>query len=333
MFKLEVSVIIPVYNAEPFLRKAVEAAEEQEVVKEIILVEDKSPDQSWELCLKLQNEYEKVKAFQHPDKENHGCGASRNYGLSLAKYDFVTFADADNYILPNRYEKDIKVFEQYPEADGVYNCMGIHYYSESSKKQFLDTVKQEILTFSKPVEPDEVPFVFLSAHPDKVEGSWGIDALTIRKSLFKKTGTFNTSLKLQQDVDLFIKMALVGNFYPGELKIETCIRGVHDQQRSTNNPLQDKYRKQRWQSLNTWLKSKNDIDNRYKKIFKKQFYNFLIRTSSKIYQLYYFTLFCFKYPSIIKASYQDFDFNFWKVFGKNWLTLHLISFKNRFIKN
>ena len=32
---------------------------------------------------------------------------------------------------------------------------------------------------------------------------------------------------------------------------------------------------------------------------------------------------------IIRESYGDFDFNFWKVFGKNWLTLHLISFKNK----
>jgi len=36
-----------------------------------------------------------------------------------------------------------------------------------------------------------------------------------------------------------------------------------------------------------------------------------------------------KYPRIIKEAYGDFDFNFWKVFGKNWITLHLISFKNK----
>jgi hypothetical protein len=36
-----------------------------------------------------------------------------------------------------------------------------------------------------------------------------------------------------------------------------------------------------------------------------------------------------KHPSIIRKSYGNFDFNFWKVFGENWLTLRIISFKNR----
>ena len=332
MFKLNVSVIIPVYNAEPFLRKAVEGAEQQEVVKEIILVEDKSPDQSWELCVKLQDEYDKVKAFQHPDKQNHGCGATRNYGLTLVNYDYITFADADNFMLPNRYDKDIKIFENHADADGVYNAMGIHYYSETSRKLFLETVKQETLTFSKPVKPEDVPLVFLSAHPNKVTGSWGIDALTIKKSLFKKSGVFNTNLKLQQDVDLFVKMSLVGSFYPGELEDHTCIRGVHDQQRSTNNPLQDKYREQRWRSLNTWINNNTNVDSKYKGIFKEKYYDFMIRTSSRSKAFRYYLSYILSNLNTIKEPYGFFDFNFWKVFGKNKLTLSMISFKNRFFR-
>ena len=326
---LEVSVIIPVYNALPFLRKAVEAAEQQEVVKEIILVEDASPDESWVLCQKLEHKFEKVKAFQHPDKQNHGCGATRNYGFTLASYDYITFADADNYILPNRYEKDMEIFKKHPDADGVYNCMGIHYYSETSKQQFLETVKQEILTFSQPVTPEDVALVFLSAHPNKVSGNWGIDALTIKRSLFKKSGVFNTQLKLQQDVDLFVKMSMVGRFYPGELGNPTCVRGVHDQQRSTNNLLQAKYRLQRWQSLNDWIESTSLVPTVIKSLFKKRYYDFLIRTSSTAKRFRYFMYYVLKNPSVIKQSYGFFDFNFWKVFGKNWLTVHLISFKNK----
>jgi len=328
--KLEVSVIIPVYNAEPFLRKAVEAAEQQEVVKEIILVEDKSPDQSWKLCLKLEKEYKKVKAFQHSDKGNHGCGATRNYGLTLATYEYVTFADADNYILPNRYDKDIHIFEKYPEADGVYNCMGIHYYSEASKQQFLDTVNQEILTFSQPVKPEDVPLVFFSVHPEQVCGSWGIDALTIKKDLFKKSGVFNTNLKLQQDVDLFIKMSFVGKFFPGELIKPTCIRGVHDQQRSTINSMLNTYRSERWKSLNFWVNdSNNNVGVKYKHIFNDNYNHFLIQNSSKLLSIGYFFRFLLAHPLSFKKPYGDFDFNFWKVFGKNWLTLRIISFKNR----
>lgn len=332
MTPLEVSFIIPVYNAERFLRKAVDAANQQEVVKEIILVEDASPDESWVLCQKLEHQFDKVKAYQHPDKKNHGCGATRNYGFILASYDYITFADADNYILPNRYEKDIEIFKNNPDADAVYNCMGIHYYSETSKQKFLETVKQEILTFSQPVSPEDVALVFLSAHPNKVSGSWGIDALTIKRSLFNKSGLFNTQLKLQQDVDLFVKMSMVGRFYPGELSNPTCVRGVHNQQRSTNNSLQAKYRLKRWQSLNSWIDSTKFVSSDMKSLFKERYYDFLIRTKSKSSGLCYFAYYMIKNPAIYRQSYGFFDFNFWKVFGKNWLTLHLISFKNRLLR-
>jgi glycosyltransferase involved in cell wall biosynthesis len=328
---LKVSVIIPVYNAEPFLRRAVEAAEAQEVVKEIILVEDCSPDDSWELCQKLSQEYHKVKAHQHPDKQNHGCGATRNYGFTLASYDYITFADADNYILPNRYDKDVEIFKKYPDADGVYNCMGIHYYSETSKKQFLETVKQEILTFSQPVAPEEVPLVFLSAHPDNVEGTWGIDALTIKRSLFKKSGLFNTQLKLQQDMDLFIKMSMVGRFYLGEIVELTCIRGVHDQQRSTNKQQQDLYGLQRWKSLKQWLKNNNEAKRKYGATFDEKHDQFLIQATTGFKSVLYLIKFAFKYPKELKKPYGAFDFGFWKVFGKNVFTIRIISFKNRYI--
>jgi len=327
--QFEVSVIIPVYNAEPFLRKAVESAEQQEVVKEIILVEDKSPDHSWDLCLKLDQEYKKVKAFRHPDLQNHGCGATRNYGLTLASCDFVTFADADNYILPNRYQKDIEVLQLHPDASGIYNCMGVHYYTDSSKKIFLNTVNEETLTFSEPVPPEEVPLVFLSAHPDNVTGSWGIDGLTIRKDLFEKSGVFNTKLKLQQDMDLYMKMSMVGKFYPGEIEKPTCVRGVHDQQRSTNSSQMDYYRIQRWKSVKNWIKANPHVEQKLKDIFKRRYNSLLIQKSPRAKALFYLIRFAWNFPNEFRNSYGDFDFNFWKVFGKNWLTLRIISFKNK----
>ncbi|WP_115461215.1 glycosyltransferase family 2 protein [Winogradskyella aurantiaca] len=331
--KFEVSIVIPVYNAEPFLRKAVESAESHDVVKEIILVEDKSPDESWKLCLQLAKEYSKVKAFQHPDNENHGCGATRNYGLSLAKCDYITFADADNYLLPNRYEKDKVIFEKHPEADGVYNCMGIHYYSDQSKEIFLNTVNQEVLTFSDVVKPSEVPLVFISEHPRKVEGSWGIDGLTIKKEVFNKSGIFNTALKLQQDVDLFIKMSLTANFFPGELNEATCIRGVHDQQRSTSVQDMDKFRLERWKSVMSWLRKNRDIDKITKDLFEQKYLYFQVLSLKGLKPKMLVLTSIFKYPEGLKKRYGLFDLNFFNAFGRNAITNRLISIKNKILSN
>ena len=73
-----VSVIIPVYNAESFLSKAIESVVYLEEVGEIILIEDQSPDNALALAVSLEQEFDKVKLYQHPDKKNHGAGASRN---------------------------------------------------------------------------------------------------------------------------------------------------------------------------------------------------------------------------------------------------------------
>ena len=88
---MDISVIIPVYNAATFLRKAVESAVNLDEVKEILLVEDASTDNSLELCRTLQTEHPKVKLFQHPDQGNHGAGATRNLGLEKATQEFIAF--------------------------------------------------------------------------------------------------------------------------------------------------------------------------------------------------------------------------------------------------
>ena len=93
---MEISVIIPVYNAATFLRKAVESAVNLDEVKEILLVEDASTDNSLALCRTLQTEYPKVKLFQHPDYGNHGAGASRNKKKKKKTQEFIEVLDADD---------------------------------------------------------------------------------------------------------------------------------------------------------------------------------------------------------------------------------------------
>jgi len=138
--KFKVSVI-PVYNAEKYLRKAVESAVKIDSVGEIILVEDKSPDNALDLCKKLIEEYDKVKFFQHFDKGNHSAGALRNLGIQKASHDYIAFLDSDDYYLPNRFKKDKEIFLSNPMVESVYRAKGIHYYSEMAKKQFLDSGK------------------------------------------------------------------------------------------------------------------------------------------------------------------------------------------------
>ncbi|MGZ5196876.1 MAG: glycosyltransferase family 2 protein, partial [Kaistella sp.] len=66
---MKISVIIPVYNAAAFLRKAVESALKHTEVEEVVLIEDASPDHSLEICKELVSENKKVKLFQNKNIE------------------------------------------------------------------------------------------------------------------------------------------------------------------------------------------------------------------------------------------------------------------------
>lgn len=96
------SVIVPVYNAAPFLERTVASIREQTVQDlEILLVNDGSKDASGKICHKLEQEDPRIRAF---DKENGGASSARNVGLSNARGTYIGFVDADDLIYPDMYE-------------------------------------------------------------------------------------------------------------------------------------------------------------------------------------------------------------------------------------
>src|SRR5690606_27236654 len=88
------SIIIPVYNAEPYLSKCLESVLKQNFEDyEIIVVNDGSTDNSEDIILKFNNSM--IKYFT---KENGGVSDARNYGIDKAKGQYFTFVDADDYV-------------------------------------------------------------------------------------------------------------------------------------------------------------------------------------------------------------------------------------------
>ncbi len=81
-----------------------------------------------EICRQLEEKGTRVKLYLHPDKGNHGVGASRNLGLENATSPYIAFFDADDFYLPNRFDADKRVFAENPEADGVYNLIDLDIY-------------------------------------------------------------------------------------------------------------------------------------------------------------------------------------------------------------
>ncbi|MGX5685012.1 glycosyltransferase family 2 protein [Chryseobacterium cucumeris] len=229
---MKISVIIPVYNAEKYVSQAVESALQFDEVHEVILVEDKSPDNALQVCQQLAEKYSRVQLYQHPDKGNHGAGPTRNLGIEKATGDFIAFLDADDYYLPNRFDAERELFKN-PEVEGVYGALGVHYYSEKAKEQYYRIFQDRLTTVYKIHKPKDV-------FPGQMNmlGSFGlfsIDTLTIRKeSLLRKMNPlFKTNLRLHQDTEFLFRLSYYLDLYPGILDKAVAVRGVHEDNRIT----------------------------------------------------------------------------------------------------
>ena len=91
-----ISVIVPVYNTEKYLAKCLDSLLKQQINNyEILLVDDGSTDNTPQICDDYAKKDKKVRVFH---KENEGCAVARNFALNKARYEYITFTDADDWV-------------------------------------------------------------------------------------------------------------------------------------------------------------------------------------------------------------------------------------------
>lgn len=104
-----VSVIVPVYNVEKYLKQCIKSLISQTYQRlEILLIDDESNDSSGKICDKFAQKYKNIFSYH---KKNTGLGLTRNYGLKLIKGEYVTFVDSDDYLGKNAIELLVKGLE------------------------------------------------------------------------------------------------------------------------------------------------------------------------------------------------------------------------------
>ncbi|MDQ0591911.1 glycosyltransferase involved in cell wall biosynthesis [Chryseobacterium ginsenosidimutans] len=310
---LEISVIIPVYNAEQFLEKSVESAIHFEEVKEIILIEDRSTDNSLEICKKLAVGNSKIRLFQHPDQANHGAGASRNLGIKKATGNLITFLDADDYYLPNRFDAEKEIFKD-PKIDGVFNAIGVEYLTEKGKQEYLTKFKDSPLTtVNYHAEGEEVFRGLLSLTPKTFGTFFHLNALTIRKSALEIHNLrFNENLRVHQDSDFNIKLSYHCYLKSGIIDKAVAIRGIHDDNRITKivqySPQYNQRQYLYWKSLYDWA-SANSLIPEYKNRIYLSFKSFDLSQKKGLAKYINILLEGIKNPEILKTKYR---FNYYR---------------------
>lgn len=98
-----ISVIVPVYNTEKYLRNCIDSILAQTFTDfELLLIDDGSKDYSGAICDEYAEKDNRIRVFH---KENGGVSSARNVGLDNAKGEWITFVDADDWIDGSMYEK------------------------------------------------------------------------------------------------------------------------------------------------------------------------------------------------------------------------------------
>lgn len=113
-----ISVIVPVYNVEQYLRKCLDSIINQTYAHlEIILVDDGSTDSSGAICDEYAARDARIRVYHKP---NGGLSSARNYGLDRMSGDYIAYVDSDDWLDLDLYRRCIEKFQGKPDIDAVY---------------------------------------------------------------------------------------------------------------------------------------------------------------------------------------------------------------------
>ena len=248
---MDVSVIIPVYNAARFVRAAVASALAIEHVREVVLIEDGSPDDSLAVCKELAGTDERVKLIRHPGGVNQGASASRNLGMRSATCAFVAFLDADDVYLPHRFDAEVDIFREHPDADGVYGAIGVLVHDAAAKDRFDSRFGEELTTIRKALPPEQL-FHGLSGGILDL-GHFSLDALTIKRSaLLRMPQLLREDMVMHEDSEFLTRLSFYCRLHPGSITKAVALRGVHDENRVTRNDRIARTRLMQFEHLLAW---------------------------------------------------------------------------------
>lgn len=188
-----VSVIIPTFNRERFLREAIESVLNQSYRNvEILVVDDGSTDNTSAVLAS----YSQDSRLRHFYQKNQGQAVAKNHGLAESKGEFVCFLDSDNRWLQGKLEKSLAVFAARPDVDIVYGDIVTidEFGSEVSRKNMARYSGK------------------IAAHLFK-DNCVSINTSMTRRRCFDVLGGFETTRRRADDYEFWLRMSTQFNFY------------------------------------------------------------------------------------------------------------------------
>ena len=213
----DISVVIPLYNKEKSIERAIRSVLEQNKLPlEIIVIDDGSDDKSSEIAIDLQSKYSIIKYVR---QSNQGVSVARNHGVAEAAADYICFLDADDEWDPKFMRNLLNLMNIAEEADifslayKMNSDKGIERAKVALPKGYTGYVKDPINTYRK---------------------GYGLicsSVVCMKKSFFLKMGGFPPGLIYGEDIYLWIKSFLFGKVAFSNLISAT----IHKEQINSKN--------------------------------------------------------------------------------------------------
>jgi len=188
------SVIIPLYNKAPYVRKTVESVLRQTFDDyELVIIDNGSNDGSSEIVASFTDPRIRIVRLE----ENVGVSNARNKGVSLSSSPYITFLDADDWWEPTFLEEMARLIERHPDA-GIY---GTGYYIVKNGKKKVAPIGVENGFSEGDVNYCRVYAKTLCMPLTSI-------TVSMPRAVFDEMGGFKPHLKLGEDFDLWIRIAL-----------------------------------------------------------------------------------------------------------------------------
>ncbi len=223
-----VSVIIPAYNGEAYLKQAIISVFEQTYSHyELIVINDGSSDRTLEVIAEckslLENNLYKNKPLEFTcvSQDNQGVAIARNKGLEIAKGEYIAFLDQDDFWLPDKLTAQVELFKQNADLGLVNSGWNIvdadgEILSAVQPWQNSDSLTPQDLIIWKPI--------FLGA-------------MLFRRTWLQKTNGFNPLLAQTSDVELGLSLGAIA-CHGAWLKQATVGYRQHEHNVSNNTLVQ-----------------------------------------------------------------------------------------------
>jgi glycosyltransferase involved in cell wall biosynthesis len=184
-----VSILIPCFNAERWVAQAIESARSQTwPEKEVIVIDDGSTDASLKV---IKNFGDRIRWETGP---NRGANLARNRLLELARGDWLQYLDADDYLLPEKIERQLEFLAAHPDTDVVFGPVTMeHFDAKDSRRELL------------PIPDPHDPWILLVRVFLPQTGS-----LLWRKEAVLDVGAWKPDQPCYQDQELYLRLLMAG---------------------------------------------------------------------------------------------------------------------------